>query len=431
MRFQILQQLSWNAQRRFGGQLMSAHAVDDKPQEPMSGLTQWLNRSKRPLLSAPLLWIPRRRERPERVAVTGAAGYIGNILTERLLEMGHSVVALDRLDFGDAPIRHLLRHKRYELENGDLLDIDAAAQALRDADAVIHLAAVVGDPACAAHEREAVETNLQATGMLAKLARGLGARRMLFASTCSVYGSNPETVDETSALNPVSLYAETKIDAERLVLECSAEGFSPTALRIGTAFGWSRRPRFDLLVNLLTAKARFDGRAVIFNGDRWRPFVHVNDIVRGFEKTLTAAPRTVHGRVFNLGSNAGNHRLSSIAEVLRQLHPQAAIELEETDDRRNYRVEFGAIERALGFRAMTSLEAGIREIDSKLAAGLVDDYRQAGYHNVLSMEERPREHVEPAHDAAGLLRLRGVLANQSRSAAERAPASRADSPVIR
>lgn len=389
----------------------------------MSALTQWLNRPKRPILSAPTLWIPRRRERPERVVVTGAAGYIGNILAERLLEMGHSVIALDRLDFGDAAIRHLLAHKRFELVSGDLRDIDVAAQTLRDADAVIHLAAVVGDPACAAHEREAVETNRQASGMLAKLSRGLGVQRILLASTCSVYGSNPETVDETSELNPVSLYAETKIDAERLVLECAAPTFSPTALRIGTAFGWSRRPRFDILVNLLTAKARFEDRAVIFNGDRWRPFVHVNDIVRGFERALTAPQRAVHGKVLNLGSNAGNHRLSAIAEVLRQLHPQADIALEETADRRNYRVEFGAIEGALRFRAMTSLEEGIREIDAKLAAGLVDDYRQASYHNVLSMEERRRKSADTGHDTADLIRLSRVLTDQSLSLAERTPAS--------
>lgn len=402
---------------------MPSTVVDDKAQELMSGLTQWLNRPKRPLLSPPTLWIPRRPERPERVAVTGAAGYIGNILTERLLEMGHSVIGLDRLDFGDASIRHLLPHKRFELVNGDVRDIDAAARALRDADALIHLAAVVGDPACAVQEREAVETNQQATGMLAKLARGLGVRRMLFASTCSVYGSNPETVDESSELNPVSLYAETKIDAERLVLEAAADGFSPTSLRIGTAFGWSRRPRFDLLVNLLTAKARFEGRAVIFNGDRWRPFVHVNDIALGFEKALIAPQRAVQGKIFNLGSNAGNHRLSSIAEVLRQLHPQADIALEETDDRRNYRVEFSAIERTLRFRALTSLEEGIREIDAQLAAGLVADYRQASYHNALTMEERRLQQADPAEDAASLLRLRQVLAEQSLAPAERLPTS--------
>lgn len=412
-------QLSWNARDL----LMPPDGLDDKPQEPMSGKTRWQNRSKRPQRSPPGLWIPRLRERPERVVVTGAAGYIGNILTKRLLDRGYSVIGLDRLDFGDASIRHLLPHKRFELLNGDLRDIDVAARALRDADAVVHLAAVVGDPACAAHEHEAVETNLQASGMLARLSRGLGVRRMLFASTCSVYGSNPETVNESSELNPVSLYAETKIDAERLVLESAAQGFSSTSLRIGTAFGWSRRPRFDLLVNLLTAKARFEGRAVIFNGDRWRPFVHVNDIAVGFEKALAAPDRAVHACVFNLGSNAGNHRLSSIAEVLRRLHPHADIALEETDDRRDYRVEFGAIERTLRFRALTSLEEGIREIDAKLAAGIVEDYRQERYHNVLSMEARRVAQAGRDDDAAGLLRLQRALAAHSSAPAVRAPAS--------
>jgi nucleoside-diphosphate-sugar epimerase len=226
---------------------------DDYLPRTMSQLTRWLRRSNR-----------QRRNRFERVVVTGAAGYIGNILTERLLDAGYSVIGLDRLDFGDGAIRQLHSNPRFELVEGDLRDIDVAARTLRDADAVIHLAAVVGDPACAANEREAVETNRQATAMLAKLSRGLGVRRMILVSTCSVYGSNPDTVDEASALNPVSLYAETKIDAERLLLKSQTDEFSPTALRIGTAFGWSRRPRFDLLVNLLTAKARVEGRSSDF-----------------------------------------------------------------------------------------------------------------------------------------------------------------------
>lgn len=377
----------------------------------MSQHTQWLRRSNR-----------QRRNRFERVVVTGAAGYIGNILAERLLDAGYSVVGLDRLDFGDGAIRQLRSNPRFELVEGDLRDIDVAARALRDADAVIHLAAVVGDPACAANEREAVETNRQATAMLAKLSIGLGVRRMILASTCSVYGSNPKTVDENSALNPVSLYAETKIDAERLLLESQTGNFSPTALRIGTAFGWSRRPRFDLLVNLLTAKARIEGRAVIFNGDRWRPFVHVRDIARGFEAALAAPNEAVAGKVLNLGSNAGNHRLSSIAGILSQLHPEAEIALEPTEDRRNYRVDFGGIEKALGFKAEVTLEDGIHEIDAMLAAGKVDDYRQPIYHNVLAMEELRSESVEAECDTTDLIHLQRALSEPALAPVERASA---------
>lgn len=388
----------------------------------MSQLTQWLSRPRRPRRVLPRLLSGVRPHPFERILITGAAGYIGSILSERLLEAGHSVVGLDRLDFGDGALGRIRDHKRFELIEGDCRDVDAAARALKDADAVIHLAAVVGDPACAANEREAVETNRQATAMLAKLSRGLGVKRMLFASTCSVYGSNPETVDESSPLYPVSLYAETKIDAERLLLDAETDAFSPLSLRIGTAFGWSHRPRFDLLVNLLTAKARAEGRAVIFNGDRWRPFVHVQDIARGFETAVRAPKQAIHGRVLNLGSNTGNHQLSSIAEILKELHPEAEIVLEPTDDRRNYRVEFGEIERTLGYRATTTLQEGISEIDALLAEGRVEDYKQARYHNVLAMEERKTGALEERH-TVDLMRLQQAVSEPSPTPAERASVS--------
>jgi len=194
-------------------------------------------------------------------------------------------------------------------------------------------------------------------------------------------------------------------------------------LRIGTAFGWSRRPRFDLLVNLLTAKARVEGKAVIFNGDRWRPFVHVHDIARGFEAALAAPDEAVAGRVLNLGSNAGNHRLSSIAEILSRLHPEAEIALEPTEDRRNYRVDFGVIEKALGFKAEVTLEDGIHEIDAMLAAGKVEDYRQPIYHNVLAMEESRSKSVEAECDTIDLIHLRQALSEPALAPVERAPAS--------
>lgn len=389
------------------GRLKRLGGADDYIPRTMLQISQWLNHARRS-----------HRDRIDRVVVTGAAGYIGNILTERLLDDGYSVVGVDRLDFGDAAIRHLYSHPRFELVKGDVRDIDVVAKALRDANAVIHLASVVGDPACAANEREAVETNRDATAMLAKLSRGLGVRRMILASTCSVYGSNPDIVDERSLLNPVSLYAETKIDAERLLLDAATTDFAPTALRIGTAFGWSRRPRFDLLVNLLTARARIEGRAVIFNGDRWRPFVHVKDIARGFVAALAAPVGAMDGAVLNLGSNSGNHRLGSIADVLKRLHPEAEIAMEPTEDHRNYRVDFTRIDRMLGFRAAVSLAEGIDEIDAMMAAGKVDDYRAAQYHNVLAMGP---QRSDDQSDTKDLQQLGQALAEPTIAPEVRAP----------
>ncbi len=323
----------------------------------------------------------KRVKRPEKILVTGGAGYIGTMLVPLLLRCGRRVRVFDRLDFGCAGLQAAAREGDLETMGGDIRDARAVAKALRDVDAVIHLAAIVGDPACADERLEAREINADGAKIVAEIAARMRVARMLLASTCSVYGSNPELVDEESALNPVSLYARTKIAAEQAVLALSSADFCVTALRIGTAFGWSRRPRFDLFVNLLTAKARFDNRAVIFNGERWRPFVHVEDIARGFVAALDAPPETVAGRTLNLGSNSENRRLSDVARTLQELNPHAEIVEESNTDPRDYRVRFDKIERLLGFRAVKSLGGGILEMDAMLARGLIRDYRDPIYHN--------------------------------------------------
>ena len=233
---------------------------------------------------------------PRRVTVIGGAGYIGNILVRRLLDGGRKVTILDRLDFGDQAIRPYLANPACELIEGDFRDAGLLVRALRDTDAVVHLGALVGDRACALDEQETIDVNYRAVDTLSRVAAALSVPRFVFASTCSVYGASPEIVDEQSRLNPVSLYATTKIDAENLLLSRREPGFHPVILRLGTAFGWSARPRFDLVVNLLSAKAHFENKAVIFNGQQWRPFVHVEDIARAFETALVAPLRAVSGR---------------------------------------------------------------------------------------------------------------------------------------
>lgn len=195
---------------------------------------------------------------PERVLVTGGAGYIGSRLVPRLLRAGRQVRVLDRLDFGAAGLDAVAGESNLEVLEGDIRDPAAVARALVDIDAVIHLASIVGDPACADESLQAEEINVDGAALVAAAAAERGVRRIILASTCSVYGSNPDIVDERSALNPVSLYARSKIAAETAVLAVSSRRCSVAALRIGTAFGWSSRPRFDLFVNLLTAKARFE-----------------------------------------------------------------------------------------------------------------------------------------------------------------------------
>jgi nucleoside-diphosphate-sugar epimerase len=323
---------------------------------------------------------------PRRITILGGAGYIGNILVRRLLDDGRKVTILDRLDFGDAAIRPYLDNPDCTLIQGDFRDVGLLVRSLRDADAVVHLGAIVGDRACALDESETIDVNYRAVDTLSRVAAGLGVPRLVFASTCSVYGASPEIVDEQSRLNPVSLYATTKIDAENLLLSRREPDFHPVILRLGTAFGWSRRPRFDLVVNLLAAKAHFENKAVIYNGKQWRPFVHVEDLARAFEVALFAPLRAVSGEIFNVGDDRMNHRLDEVGDALKSLRSSAEVIRESTPDVRDYRVSFNKIRSRLGFRAKVTLLDGMREISNALEQGAVDDYLSPAYHNHRASE---------------------------------------------
>ena len=326
---------------------------------------------KRPALGKPV----------KKVLLIGGAGYIGSVLTRRLLESGYQVRVLDLLLFGRASIDELCSHPRFELFRGDFRHVDAVIHAVRGMDAVIHLGAIVGDPACAADEKTTLETNYAATALVADVCKGYGVSRFIFASTCSVYGTSDEVVDEKSDLHPVSLYAATKIDSEQILLTCRGEQFHPTILRLGTAFGWSHRPRFDLVVNLLTGKAFFENKIVIYNQEQWRPFVHTRDIARAFHSVLEAPLEAVSGEIFNVGSETLNHRLGDVGAAIRQLMPHVEVVRESNADSRNYRVSFEKIRSRLGFECETSLASGIREIHQQLEAGQVSDYTSKVYHN--------------------------------------------------
>jgi len=222
---------------------------------------------------------------------------------------------------------------------------------------------------------------------VADVCKGYGVSRLVFASTCSVYGSNDAIVNEESDLNPVSLYAATKIDSERILVEARSDRFHPTILRLGTAFGWSHRPRFDLVVNLLSAKAAIEKKVVIYNEEQWRPFVHVNDIAHAFCLMLDAPVTKVSGETFNVGSEAMNHHLGDVGRAIGRLVPGVTIVRESNEDVRNYRVSFAKIYERLGFVCDTGLDAGILEIQEQLTAAGIEDYGRPVYHNHKSVEQ--------------------------------------------
>lgn len=321
-----------------------------------------------------------------RICVVGGAGFLGSILVESLLDQGYQVTIFDALLYGDESIRHLLDRPGLSLVRGDLRDIAATVKAFKNAEAVVHLGALVGDPACNIDEGLTLEVNRDATAKAAAIARGLGIERFVFASTCSVYGASSNVLDEDSPLDPISVYARSKMESEQLLLAQSGQGFWPTVLRFGTLYGRSQRERFDLVVNLLTAQAVVTGEITVFGGTQWRPFVHVRDAADAVLRCLQAPHSAVGGRVFNVGSDDQNHTLAQIAEIISAAVPGVKIQVAPaTAEEADYRVCFARIRSATGFVASHTLADGVAEIAASVTGGAVPDYTDARYSNYKAL----------------------------------------------
>jgi nucleoside-diphosphate-sugar epimerase len=316
-----------------------------------------------------------------RVLLVGGAGYIGSLLVERLLDKGHRVRVLDCLLYGDESLRRFKNHPDFELMVGDCRNIQDMVKAVRGVESIVHLAAIVGDPACNQDHDTALETNYAATRMLIEIAKGHGVSRLLFASSCSVYGATDVEMDESSVVQPISLYGQTKVDSEQALLAARNETFHPTILRYATVFGLGYRPRFDLVVNLLTAKAHQEGVITIYNGHQYRPFIHVRDLGEATVRVLEAPVRLVSGEIFNVGDTRLNHTLTEVADVIRDTFPNVRVARVDNSDLRNYRVNFDKFLNRTGFRSRYTLRDGVEEIRKAFDERLITDYTDLRYHN--------------------------------------------------
>jgi nucleoside-diphosphate-sugar epimerase len=321
------------------------------------------------------------------VLVVGGAGYIGSIVVRMLLKRGFRVRVLDNLVYGASAIEDVFGHPRLEFTRGDCRNIQDVVSAMRGAGAVIHLAAIVGDPACDQDHKTAQEINYAATRMMVEIAKGEQVQRFIFASSCSVYGASEQVMDENSKVQPISLYADTKVDSEQALLAAANSSFHPTILRFATIFGLSPRPRFDLVVNLLTAKALKERVVTIYNGEQWRPFLHVADAAAAIVRVLQAPVGLVGGQIYNVGDSRLNYTLTDVAAKLVKFFPNTRVEHIENSDRRSYRVSFEKIKGHLGFTCSKTLEDGIHEIKAAFENGQISDYGAALYSNVKYLKQ--------------------------------------------
>jgi nucleoside-diphosphate-sugar epimerase len=317
------------------------------------------------------------------VLVTGGAGYIGSTLVPVLLAAGHECTVVDRFFFGEEALAAARRGagERLRLVRADVRRVDP--RLFEGVDALVDLAGMSNDPSCDLDPELTRSVNLEGAVRVARLAQAAGAARLVFVSSCSVYGqgAHPELTEE-APLRPVSLYARAKADAEDRILQLGGTtGVTATVLRLATAFGLSGRMRFDLAVNVMTRNAWVDRQIIVEGGGRqWRPFVHVHDVADTILAVLTAPPSRVAGEVFNVGSDANNVRIVNLAYRVRELVPGSAVTVAGSDpDRRDYHVAFGKLARVLGVTPGRRIEDGVVEILGALRAGTVDPDDRRGY----------------------------------------------------
>jgi len=296
-----------------------------------------------------------------KVLVTGGAGYVGSSLVPQLLQGGHHVRVFDNLSFGGDQLLPFFRSPNFEFMKGDIRDPREVTLAVEGQDVIIHLAAIVGYPACRSDPKLAEEVNVTGTRNLARAVSR--AQTVLFGSTGSNYGAVEDICTEETPLTPLSLYGQTKTLAESILLsECSTVAF-----RFATAFGLSPRLRLDLLVNDFTYRAISQQYLVVYEAHFMRTFIHVHDMGRAFVFAIDNADRML-GQVYNVGSDRMNYSKRQVCELIQQ-QVQCYVhyaEVGEDADKRDYVVSYDKLSK-LGYDVSISLGDGISELVSGYA----------------------------------------------------------------
>jgi nucleoside-diphosphate-sugar epimerase len=325
------------------------------------------------------------------VLITGGAGYIGSMLTSELLRANYRVTVLDILLFGGESIVPFLHHPNFHFVKADVTEPRAVRDSIKrdwqKPDTVIHLAGIVGFPACQAVGKQvAWKYNVEATKNVHGQSAGLGVKRIVFASTYSNYGLSEDgkPVTEESPLNPQSLYAETKIASEEFLLSQKDSSCAPLLFRFATLYGISPRTRFDLIVNQFVLEAFTKRHLIIYQRGYSRSFVHIRDVVRGVMMGIEADQNIIRGQVFNLGTQNGNYSKNDIVNFILKRMPETVVEYKDLTfggDMRDITVSFEKIKRVLGFDTTLNVDDGVREVLFALKTGLIKDPTDDRYRN--------------------------------------------------
>jgi nucleoside-diphosphate-sugar epimerase len=311
-----------------------------------------------------------------KVLVTGSHGYIGTVLVPMLMKKGHEVVGLDTNYYERCTFSGVMPD--VETINKDVRDVEK--QDVEGFDAIIHLAGLSNDPLGDYRPELTEDINEKASITLARIAKSVGVKRFLFASSCSNYGAAGDNfLTEEAAFNPVTSYGWSKVKVEQALEKMADKNFSPIYIRASTAYGVSPRLRFDLVTNNLTAWAFTTGRVYLkSDGSPWRPIVHIEDISRAYIAALQAPRESIHNEAFNIGTTTENYQIREIAEMVKEVVPGCKVDFapDAGPDKRCYRVDCNKLARVLhDFKPQWTARRGIEQ--------LYEAYKKAG----LTLEE--------------------------------------------
>lgn len=307
------------------------------------------------------------------ILVSGGAGYIGSVAVRKFLSAGYNVRVYDNLTFHGDSIVECFENHNLSITIGDIRDEIKLQKAMQNIDVVVHLAGMPNDPCCDLNPAMSYSVMIDGTQKIVKAAKKAKVKRFIFGSSCSVYGAKGDTLlsEDTSEYAPVSLYAKSKLEGEKIVLSENDNNFSTTCLRLATVYGLSYNMRFDLVINTLVANAVTEKRITIYGGNQWRPLVNVKDVANAFLKVISAPLEKIKNDIYNVGSNEQNFRITDIGKIFQESFPDILVQHNEGAlDTRSYRVNFDKIRNALDFLT----QHNVRESIDEMKYAIINDY---------------------------------------------------------
>ena len=329
---------------------------------------------------------------PHKVLIIGGAGFLGSVLTNLLIEEGYKVTVLDKFIYGKSPLNHVKDKINLTIENGDIRDTDLLRKLMLNKDTLINLASIGEEQACLIDRKNTIEINTTAVGNAARIAADSGVKRILHTSSYTVYGaSNGNLLNESAPILPLSLYAESKIESENVLIKTIVENPGPAVciFRLSALFGYSRRPRFDLAVNSLVGNAWDKGSMTILGPNQRTPLLHVSDAARAIKIALELPPEKIAGKIFNTGGANLNIKNMSIGNLIKKYLPSILISIEKQQIEQDYCLDFTHIRKELGFTPRHSVATGILELFQALECNKIISTNNPLYSNYQWLRNNP------------------------------------------